>query len=90
MDEDEEYENPFTQDYQVAKKTITPEPESSTNDIYDDNADLYASINIKPLSARPPKSGAQDDTIVEVSSTPAFACLEEVRHMNKAFSFFFS
>ena len=33
---------------------------------------------IKPLSATPPKAGLQDDTIVEVSSTPAFACLEEV------------
>ena len=42
-----------------------------------ENVEEYAA----PISARPPKVVAQEESHVEVSASPAFQCLDEVLHI---------
>lgn len=83
-DEYENYVNPFAQKYQVGDSTTKSAQEeevgeSSMNDTYEDNEFLKSQMNNdRPISAMPPKVSNQDEAVVEVSSTPAFQCLEEV------------
>ncbi len=82
-EEYETYENPFVQKYGSevpAKSAQEEEEESSLNDTYEDNELLKSQVQTnRPISAIPPKIMRQDEAIVEVSSTPAFQCLEEVK-----------
>ena len=49
------------------------------NDTYEEKENMKAQMmNNRPISAVPPKIQHQDEAVVEVSSTPAFQCLEEV------------
>jgi hypothetical protein len=82
LDEDDEYPNPFFQQYSESKYTNN-EKESIKKDDENSTTTTEYEKKIKVISAVAPKLLQQDDTQIEVSSTPAFQCLEEV------FTFFF-
>ncbi len=77
-DEDEDddfnpdaYPNPFLQQFsQMANSNIIKEEQEDDIVQYEEN--------LRPLSALAPRVMHQDEAQVEVSSTPAFQCLEEV------------
>lgn len=52
-------------------------PDNWTNE--QDNSDGLQDEYLPPISARPPKVVAQEESQVEVSASPAFQCLDEVR-----------
>jgi hypothetical protein len=82
---DEEYPNPFYQQYLSINERKTEKINNSLpvdNSNINDNREAEYSFDVecrnKVLSAIAPKIIQQDDTEIEVSSTPAFQCLEEV------------
>jgi hypothetical protein len=77
LDEDEEYPNPFFQQYSESKQTNNEKESSKKDDENSTTTTEYERKN-KIISAVAPKILQQDDTQIEVSSTPAFQCLEEV------------
>ena len=63
--------NPFLQQFsQMANSNIIKEEQEDDIVQYEEN--------LRPLSALAPRVMHQDEAQVEVSSTPAFQCLEEV------------
>ena len=88
------YENPFVQKFDsgnTVKSALEEEAESSLNDTYEDNEFLKSQVQTnRPISAIPPKILRQDEAIVEVSSTPAFQCLEEVNYLFSFNQFYYS
>lgn len=65
------YPNPYLQQFnQTANANIIKEEKEDEENHYEEN--------LRPLSALAPKVMLQDEAQVEVSSTPAFQCLEDV------------
>ena len=77
LDEDDEYPNPFFQQYSESKQTNIENGSNRRDDENSPTTTEYEKKN-KVISAIAPKILQQDDTQIEVSSTPAFQCLEEV------------
>jgi hypothetical protein len=74
LDDVDEYVNPFSQ--YLPLQQADPNVNQSNEAIgikHEENEDEN-----KPLSARAPKIYEQDESQVEISSTPAFQCLEEL------------
>lgn len=72
-----DYVNPFYPQYSHTQPTTDSDKEKNQSS---DNADEeeQSSGDVRPISAVAPKVLQQDETQVEISSTPAFQCLEEV------------
>lgn len=75
----DEYHNPFY-------PFITPLKNDSEQNETKDGTETVQD-NLRPISAIAPRIFQQDETQVEISSTPAFQCLEEVK--NKTLVLFF-
>jgi hypothetical protein len=71
QDEDKDYPNPFEQHYYAPYEQV---------DKYDINYlnEQTDHVETRPLSVIAPKLVQHDDVQIEISSTPAFQCLEEV------------
>jgi hypothetical protein len=78
------YPNPFLQQFHNSFDNQNMIREEGDNDLnrYEEN--------IRPISALAPKIFQQDDVQVEVSSTPAFQCLEEVKILYSIFNIKFN
>jgi hypothetical protein len=77
LDDVDEYVNPFSQFLPLQQ----PEPASGNNQSSGEEIGIKndePEDENRPLSARAPKIYEQDDAHVEISSTPAFQCLEEL------------
>ena len=73
-------------DGEMEKNDSAPEKQSfggqtgdETADNEQDHSDAIHDEYLAPISARPPKVVAQEESQVEVSASPAFQCLDEVR-----------
>ena len=82
-EESDAYPNPFSQHYSLFSNPHMIKEEKEDDEItYDEN--------LPPISALAPEVMHQDEAQVEVSSTPAFQCLEEVKiKLNLVKSLFF-
>ena len=70
-----DYVNPFYPQYSHTQPTDSDKEKNQSSDNPDED---QSSGDVRPISAVAPKVLQQDDTQVEISSTPAFQCLEEV------------
>ena len=72
--DDDKYPNPFVEAQADDKVSRTYSHKKKSAHVENENED--------PISAIPPKVQQQDEAVVEMSSTPAFQCLEEVSHLH--------
>jgi hypothetical protein len=86
-DETDAYQNPF---YLPAELLNSTKSKSDLNNLMNQDDGLVEE-DVGVISALAPKMSQQDDAQIEISSTPAFQCLEEViSHFNLSFlSLFF-
>jgi len=73
-DETDTYQNPF---YLPAELLNSTKSKSDLNNLMNQDDGLVEE-DVGVISALAPKMSQQDDVQVEISSTPAFQCLEEV------------
>ncbi len=86
-DEDDEtdmYHNPF---YLPTELLNPSKSKSDLNNLMNQDDGLVEE-NVGIISALPPKLSQQDDAQIEISSTPAFQCLEEVIQIGNVFLIF--
>lgn len=74
----DDYPNPFYQKYDPNTNAIDSKAKKDTGSLLESESNAEDLIHNTPISAIAPKIFQQDDTQVEISSTPAFQCLEEV------------
>ena len=88
-DENDEYPNPFYQQFPDSKESEKIENSKKADEETTSTHTSEFDRNNRVIAAIAPKVVQQDDSQVEVSSTPAFQCLEEVKKNLTIFVYLF-